>query len=89
METLKTTRAEKIREELSYTNEQAIFIDAFDEALVGIDLVDYVAVYDVDKCVAILMITSEMTHEEAEEYFDQNIISNYMTEYSPRFVKQF
>jgi hypothetical protein len=42
---------EIIKEELSYINEQALFADGFDEALVGIDQSDYVAVYDADKCI--------------------------------------
>lgn len=79
--------SEKILEELSYVNEQAILIDGMDDALVGIDMVDYVAVYDVNKCVEILMITSEMTREEAQEYFEYNILSAYIGDYTPRFVQ--
>ena len=60
---------EIIKEELSYINEQALFADGFDEALLGIDAVDYIAVYDAEKCIDILMKTSDMTREEAEEFF--------------------
>ena len=79
--------SEEILEELSYVNEQAILIDGMDDALVGIDMVDYVAVYDVNKCVEILMITSEMTRKEAQEYFEYNILSAYVGDYTPRFVQ--
>ena len=43
--------SEAIKEELSYINEQALFADGFDEALVGIDMSSYVAVYDIEKCI--------------------------------------
>lgn len=79
--------AEEIKEELSYINEQALFADGFDEALLGIDATDYTAVYDVEKCIDILIETSNMTREEAEEYFEFNTLSAYMGEYTPRFVK--
>jgi len=78
---------EIIKEELSYINEQALFADGFDEALLGIDAADYIAVYDADKCIDILVETSDMTREEAEEFFEYNTLGAYMGEYTPRFVK--
>ena len=78
---------EIIKEELSYINEQALFANGFDDALLGIDMLDYIAVYDADKCLDILMQTSDMTREEAEEYFEFNTLAAYMGEYTPRFVK--
>ena len=78
---------EIIKEELSYINEQALFANGFDDALLGIDMLDYTAVYDTDKCIDILMQTSDMTREEAEEYFEFNTLGAYMGEYTPRFVK--
>ena len=78
---------EIIKEELSYINEQALFANGFDDALLGIDMLDYIAVYDADKCLDILMQTSDMTREEAEEYFEFNTLGAYMGEHTPRFVK--
>jgi len=78
---------EIIKEELSYINEQALFADGFDDALLGIDMLDYTAVYDADKCIDILMQTSDMTREEAEEYFEFNTLNAYVGEHTPRFVK--
>ena len=43
--------SEIIKEELSCINEQALFADGFDDALIGIDMVDFVAVYDTFKCI--------------------------------------
>jgi hypothetical protein len=78
---------EIIKEELSYINEQALLADGFDDALLGIDMLDYTAVYDADKCIDILMQTSDMTREEAEEYFEFNTLNAYAGEHTPRFVK--
>jgi hypothetical protein len=80
-------RSEIIKEELSYINELALFADGFDDALIGIDQVDYVAVYDSDKCIDILMEDSDMTIQEATEYFEFNVLGSYVGEYTPRFIK--
>ena len=53
----------------------------------GIDQSDYVAVYDTDKCIDILMQKIGMNQEDATEYFDFNILGSYMGEYTPRFIK--
>ena len=80
-------RSEIIKEELSYINELALVADGFDDALIGIDQVDYVAVYDSDKCIDILMEDSDMTIQEATEYFEFNVLGSYVGEYTPRFVQ--
>tara|TARA_R100000234_G_scaffold65453_2_gene39890 strand:- start:1663 stop:1944 length:282 start_codon:yes stop_codon:yes gene_type:complete len=79
--------AENIKEELSYINEQALFADGFDDALIGVDMVHYTAVYDVDKCVDVLMKESGMTFEEAQEYFEFNTLNAYVGEYTPKYIK--
>ncbi|MDB4665027.1 hypothetical protein OAE97_01620 [Verrucomicrobia bacterium] len=78
---------EAIKEELSYINEQALFADGFDEALVGIDMSSYVAVYDIEKCIDVLMQDTGMTLEESKEYFEYNTLGAYVGEYTPRFVR--
>jgi hypothetical protein len=79
---------EIIKEELSYINEQALFADGFDEALVGIDQSDYVAVYDIDKCIDILKEDmSYMTLDQIIEYFEYNTLGAYVGEYTPRFIR--
>ncbi len=79
---------EIIKEELSYINEQALFADGFDKALVGIDQSDYVAVYDIDKCIDILMEDMPyMTLDQIIEYFEYNTLGAYVGEYTPRFIK--
>ena len=62
--------------------------DGFDDAILGlgrrcgqIDLL----VYDVDKCIAILM-KDGMTDEEAMEYFEFNVVGAWMGEGTPIFL---
>lgn len=76
----------EIEEELSYINEQALFADGFHEALIGIDVVDYVAVYDYEKCIDILM-GQGMSEDDAMEYMEYNVLGAKMGEFSPRFIK--
>ena len=71
------SRSEIIKEELSYINELAMFADGFDDALIGIDQVDYVAVYDIDKCLNILMEDMPyMTLDQITEYFEYNTLGS-------------
>ena len=69
--------------------EDIILYDGFEEALVGI--VDsygsnYRAVYDLEKCVLILVERDGMSFEEAEEYFSFNVLGMYVGEHTPVFL---
>jgi hypothetical protein len=77
---------QEIEEELSFINEQALLADGFREALLGIDVIDYIAVYDYEKCVDILM-RQGMSKDDAIEYMDFNVLGAKMGEYTPRYVK--
>ena len=46
-----------------------------------------VAVYDVDKCVQVLVDRDGMTHEGADEFLDFNTLGAYVGENGPLFVK--
>lgn len=77
------------REEIAEYNEEALFCDGFDEAIIGyaerINL-GPVAAYDVNKIVEILMTRDGMTHEEAVEYFYYNIHGAWMGENTPVYI---
>jgi hypothetical protein len=82
-----TTPAE-IREQLSESNPDALYADGFDEALVGIarrcgqpDL----AVYSVRRCIEVLMQRG-MTEEEADEFFDFNVVGAWVGPMTPIFL---
>ena len=63
--------------------------DGFDDALIGIGErinLDSVAVYDVDKCIDILMSRDGMSREEAVEFFDFNVRGSWVGKKTPIWV---
>lgn len=64
--------------------------DGFDDAVIGVasrcGSVDVLA-YDVEKIILKLMLDG-MTREEAEEYFEFNILGAYVGEYTPVFISR-
>jgi hypothetical protein len=79
-----------IRQELAdlYDDPDLLFADGFDDAIIGITNGfngPYTVVYDINKIISRL-IEDGMTHEEAEEYFDYNIIGAYVGERTPIYV---
>jgi hypothetical protein len=77
------------REAIAEHNEEALFCDGFDEAIIGyaerINL-GPVAAYDVNKIIEILVLRDGMTHEEAVEYFYFNIHGAWMGENTPVYI---
>ena len=74
------------RDIVAEANEDMLFADGFDDALVGyIERAGMpsIACYDKDKCIEIL--ANDMTHEEAIEYFYFNTAGAYVGENTPCF----
>ena len=68
--------------------EKILLADGFNEALIGTGERAGslpVAVYDREKCIDILR-KQDMSREEAEEYFDYNVIGAFVGEQTPIFV---
>jgi hypothetical protein len=65
-----------------------LYADGFEDALIGLGWqhTKLLAVYDYKKCVEILMTREEMTHEEAIEWMEYNVVGSYAGEYTPIFV---
>jgi hypothetical protein len=65
---------------------EILLADGFDEAFLGIgqQFNNFFAIYDRFKCVEIL--AKDMTLEDAEEYFDFNVVGAYVGENTPVFV---
>ena len=65
-----------------------IYADGFDDAMIGhgLSIEGECVVYDYEKVIEILM--KDMKREEAEEYFDFNIIGAYVGKNMPVFVKK-
>ena len=66
-----------------------LFAEGFDEAIAGVvwDGERTRVVYDTELILELLMGRSEMSYEEAVEYFDYNIAGSYMGEYTPLYLE--
>ena len=76
-------------EEVAEYNEEALIVDGFDKAIIGVaERINLgpVAAYDVETILEILMERDEMDYEEALEYFNYNIIGSWMGENTPVFI---
>jgi hypothetical protein len=79
----------KLSDELSYINPEALLADGLEDAFVGYTLNyhhAHVAIYDYGKCVQILVNRDGMTEEEAEECLEFNTLSAYVGENGPLYV---
>jgi hypothetical protein len=68
-------------------DESILLADGFEGAFVGISRQftnPPIAVYDRIKCIQIL--SKDMTQEEAEEYFQYNVIGSYVGDGTPAFI---
>tara|TARA_R100000908_G_C3748458_1_gene143377 strand:+ start:959 stop:1225 length:267 start_codon:yes stop_codon:yes gene_type:complete len=77
------------REEVSLLNPGALAADGLDDAIIGYGQQfprEPLLVYDYDKCVEIFM-SQGMSHEEAIEWMEFNVVSAYMGEGTPIFIK--
>lgn len=75
---------------LAEENPDAKLADGFSDALVGICYQfgrPSVAAYDYDMCIEILMRDGIATREDAEEFFEFNVVGAYVGEGTPVFLK--
>jgi hypothetical protein len=79
------TKIEEIIE--IYPDEDFLFLDGFDDAIIGVDEVNIKIIYDIDEIINILM-REEMTVGEAFEYYDYNIAGAYLGEKTPVFMRK-
>ena len=64
--------------------------DGFDSAIIGVgerNNTDSMIVYDYDKMINVLVTRDSMTHEEAEEYLDFNVIGAWIGDTTPIILK--
>jgi hypothetical protein len=74
------------REQIAEQNDQALFADGFDEAIIGMDAARGRAIYDYMLCAKILMDRDEMTEEEAHEYMEFNVVTAFLGPMTPLFI---
>lgn len=78
------------KEDLAELNPDALLADGLEPALVGYTVNHHhphVAVYDIEKCVEVLVSRDGMTHEGAEEFLSFNTLGAYVGENGPLFVR--
>lgn len=81
---------EDIKNKIAELNPEALFADGFDSAIIGYSRrinLDYVVCYSYNKCVDIL-ISQNMTEEEALEYMEFNVVGAYVGESTPIFIQE-
>ena len=61
-------------------------IKKYEQAIIGQDDASLRIVYSRDKIIDIL--AEEMTHEEAEEFYEYNILGAYMGDMTPIYVNE-
>ena len=74
------------RERIAEQNDQALFADGFDEAMIGMEAVRGRAIYDYMICAKILMDRDNMTEEEAYEYMEFNVVTAFVGPMTPLFI---
>lgn len=79
-----------IRDLLKEIDPEILIADGFDNAIVGIasrcGSPDVLA-YDVDKCIAALVLEQGMDEEEAMEHFSFNVEGAYLGKRTPIFIR--
>lgn len=77
-------------EDLAELNPDALLADGLEAALIGYTVNNHhahVAVYDIEKCVQVLVDRDGMTPEEADEYLSFNTLDAFVGENGPLFVR--
>lgn len=70
-----------------YPDEDIVYANGFDDAIVGIESTSMRLVYAVPQCIDIL-VESGMPYEEALEFFDFNVRGAYVGERTPIWMDQ-
>lgn len=82
-----------IKDIILETNKKAQFVKGFDEALVGNGKLCgnnmYVAVYDMSKCIEILIDKHDMNETEAFEHFTSIVKETPINNNKPLFINDF
>lgn len=67
-----------------FDDDTFLTIDGLDDAIIGVDNRSMVLVYSISKCLEIL--GEQMSADDAEEYFNFNILNAYIGEKTPLFI---
>jgi hypothetical protein len=70
----------------SFEEEELLFVDGFDVAIIGIDTVTYRVVYNKEIMIEVL-IAEGLSYEDALEHFSYNIEGAYVGEKTPIYCQ--
>jgi hypothetical protein len=87
----KTNMRDAVEAVLEDENPNAFFADGFDDAIIGIVRrcgQPSIVGYDCDACVQILMDRDGMTHDEAVEFFEFNVLGAWAGDGTPAWIKR-
>ena len=68
-----------------FSEDEFMFADGFDDAILGIDDTSMRVVYSVSRMIEMLM--KDMSEEDACEYLEYNVISAYVGEKTPIYCR--
>lgn len=77
-------------DDLAEANPDALLADGPEAALVGYTVNHHhpqVAVYDIEKCIEVLVERDGMAPEEADEFLSSNTLGAYVGENGPLYVR--
>jgi hypothetical protein len=79
---------EKLMQDMKEINPEALKADGFDDCIIAIiyKFEGAIFLYDVDKMIDKMVKRDSMTPDEAQEYFDFNIVGAYMGEFTPAYL---
>ncbi len=69
-----------------FEDEELMFVDGFDEAIIGIDTVSYRVIYNKEIMIEVL-ISEGMSYDDALEHFSYNIEGAYVGEKTPIYCQ--
>jgi hypothetical protein len=81
--------SDEIKEQVAEINPDALLADGFEQALIGYverSTQPPLALYDRQKCIEILMLRDHMSINDANEFFEFNVIGAWMGDNTPAFA---
>jgi hypothetical protein len=84
--------SQELLEALGEINPEALLADGLEAAFIGYTVNHHhahVAVYDINKCIEVLVDRDGMSHEEADEYLSFNTLGAFVGENGPIYIRTF
>ncbi len=68
-----------------FPEQEILQADGFDNAIIGLEPLSGKVIYDIEKMTMVL-IDEGLTHEDAIEYLDFNVLNAYVGENTPLYI---